>query len=217
MGKEKLYGILQVMGVALIWGLSAGQYAEAAPKDIMNHQRWRELNVAPGQGADGGICAVLPVGTPAVFAYVEPTDWRDYYAVEFELKLPDERIYEIQMKLRFDYNAFYQAEGTEVLYPPEAVATAIVAGNRWHHIAMRRLDFATDIITPGLWEYVKGAQLSGRWLEDATTGKVLIDNLALTKTSVIAVSSEVRSLPGRVGTSVTYPLTVENSSTSVQW
>lgn len=157
--------------------------------------------------------------TPALTSYVftHPSDWRDYDAVAFDLELPDNQIYDIQLNVAFDFTAHYNTQGSEfIVFPQEARAVAKLSGKGRHHVAMPISHFDVERIQPGMWQFVKRLELSIKTKAEGAGTSVSIREICIVRHAIIHLSCPDKSMPGPIGEKVVYPLTIENLSDNDQ-
>lgn len=169
----------------------------------------------------GGECGVLPLtGTEAVFTYPDgqrgwynkgfrlendgTRDWRDYFGVALELKLPDDRPVELGVQIKIPKQ---EARPTFV----EATkATIPLRGTGWHAVTLPWSAFDFQQAQPSFLKFAKELRLSARALDGAKNGEALTRNIRLVKGMSVALECAVRGKPAEQGKQAEYGVRVGN-------
>ena len=182
---------------------------------------WTGLTRAAGQSQSGADCAALVSGTEAIFTYAYPaddkgwykqgmrvahdgtSDWRDYYGIQFDVKLPDEPPTTLATII------YVPQQDVRVNFIEQTTATISVRGAGWHQITLPWSAFDFYQAQPAFLKFVHELRIK-------SSTNVLIDNVRVIRAAKVALESDVRGKSAARWQDVEYAVAVSNCTDQPQ-
>jgi hypothetical protein len=220
--------IVPVMMIAIASLIASPALAENPPRQMLGDlgtlQGWNsssEVTQAHGQGIDGKDCASFPSNGEAIFAYPAgkmgwykhgfrpendgTCDWRDYYGLQFDIKLPDDRLVRLMTTIRIP------DQPVRLDYVTETHSETVLAGKGWHHVTLPWSAFDFQQAQPAFLKFVR--ELNLRIVRGDEAGPpCLLQNASLIRAPLVALDCEVRGKSAAPGKEIQYEVTLSNCS-----
>lgn len=219
----------QLLIICIAFSVAPFARGENAPRQSLGNlgtlQGWSGVQLASGQGQNGKDCAVFPANGEVIFTYPAGTkgfykhgfraecdgtsDWRDFYGLQFDIKLPDDRQVRLMTTIRIP------DQPVRLDYVKETHSETVIVGKGWHHVTLPWSAYDFQQAQPAFLKFVRELDLRIN-RGDESSAPCLLENVCLTRAPLIALDSEVRGKSAASGQQVDYVVTLANCTDQPQ-
>src|SRR5205823_6145162 len=130
-------------------------------------------------------------------------EWRDFYGVQFDVKLPDDGPVQLIALIRIP------DQPVRLDYVTETNATVNISGAGWHRVTLPWPQFDFHQGQPAFLKFVHELHLKA-------SSSILLDNVRLVRASSVALQCDVRGKAAKDRETVEYNVTVSNCTDQPQ-